>query len=103
MVVRAPIEEVSKKFKTRPAVAKYVQSVKAVRMKQDVAIQQIEEIREAFLLQMRDTPEWSVLLQTIHWFHSCDAIMVTALASAYPKNFRRSRRPPGTTISQAPH
>ena len=29
----------------------------------------------------KDTPEWSVLIATVHWFHSCDAVMATALAS----------------------
>lgn len=85
LVVRAPIEDVAKKLKTRPGVAKYQESIKALRMKDDVGIQPDEKVRQAFLLQMGDAPEWSVLVQTVHWFHSCDAVMVTALACALSK------------------
>ena len=80
MVVRAPIEDVAKKLKARPCVAKYEEKVKTLRMKDDVGVQPDEKVRQTFLLQMRATPDWSGLLQTVHWFHSCDSIMVTALA-----------------------
>lgn len=101
VVVRAPIEDVAKKLKARPGVAKYEESArprrlkdyakyeeraKPRRMKDDAEVQPDEQVRQTFLLQMRDTPQWSVLIQTIHWFHSCDAIMVTALASALSKD-----------------
>src|SRR6266849_1447574 len=39
MVVRAPIEDVAKKLKARPGMAKYEESVKPLRMKDDVGIQ----------------------------------------------------------------
>ena len=86
MVVRAPIEDVAKKLKARPSVTEYEESVKALRMKDDVGIQPDEKVRQTFLLQMRGTPVWSILVQTVHWFHSCDPIMVTALACALSKD-----------------
>jgi hypothetical protein len=79
---------VAKKLKARRCVAKYQESVKLRRMKHDVGIQPDEKVRQTFLVQMSDTPEWSALLQTIHWFHSCDAIMVTALACALSREFQ---------------
>jgi len=88
MVVRARIEDVAKKLKTRPGVAKYDESVKPVRMKDDLGVQPDENVRQAFLVQTHDAPDWSALIQTVHWFHSCDAIMVTALASALSKEFQ---------------
>jgi len=42
-------------------------------MKHDIGVQPDEKRRHTFLLQMRNTPEWSALIQTVHWFHSCDA------------------------------
>jgi hypothetical protein len=45
MVVRAPIEDVAKKLKARPGVAKHEESVKALRMKDDVGIQPDEKVR----------------------------------------------------------
>ena len=88
MVVRASIEDVAKKLKARPAVAKYEEKVKALRMQDGLGIQPDEKIRQTFLLQMRGTPDWSVLLQTVHWFHSCDSVMVTALACALSKDLK---------------
>ncbi len=88
MVVRAPIEDVAKKLKARPSVTEYEESVKVLRMKDDVGIQPDEKVRQTFLLQMRGTPDWSVLVQTVHWFHSCDSIMVTALACALSKELQ---------------
>ena len=88
VVVRAPIEDVAKKLKERPGVANYEENVKALRMKDDVGIQPDEKVRQTFLLQMRATPDWSVLVQTVHWFHSCDSIMVTALACALSKELK---------------
>jgi len=88
MVARAPIQEVAQKLRLRPGVAKYEESVKPLRMKDGVGVEPEENVRQAFLLQLRDTPEWSVLIQTVHWFHSCDAIMVTALACALSKEFQ---------------
>jgi hypothetical protein len=88
MVVRAPIEDVAKKLKARPCVANYEEKVKTLRMKDDVGVQPDEKVRQTFLLQMRATPDWSVLLQTVHWFHSCDSIMVTALACALSKELK---------------
>ncbi len=88
MVVLAPIEDVAKRFQARPGVANYKEGVKPSRMKEDVQIQPDEKLRQTFLLQMRDAPAWSVLIQTIHWFHSCDAIMVTALASALSRELQ---------------
>lgn len=88
MVVRAPIEEVAKKLKARPGIAKYEDGIKPLRMKAGVDIQPDEKTRQTFLLQMRSAPEWSVLVQTVHWFQNCDATMVTALACALSKDLR---------------
>ena len=88
MVVRAPIEQVAQKLKARRGVAKYEEQVKPLKMKKDLGIQGDEKIRHAFLVQMRDAPNWSILIQTVHWFHSCDATMLTALASALSKELK---------------
>lgn len=88
VVVRAPIEDVAKQLQTRPGVAKYKQSVKAFPMRDDVEVEPDEAVRQTFLLQMHDTPDWSVLVQTVHWFHTCDAIMVTALASVLSRELQ---------------
>ena len=88
VVVRAPIEEVSQKLKTRPSVAKYEANVRPVKMKRSAELQPDERVRQTVLVQMRDTPEWSFLLQTIHWFHSCDSVMGTALACAFSKELK---------------
>jgi len=53
-----------------------------------VGIQPDEKLRHTFLVQMKETPEWSALIQTVHWFHSCDSIMGTALASALSKELQ---------------
>jgi hypothetical protein len=45
-------------------------------------------VRHTFLMQMRDTPDWSVLIQTAHWFHSCDAVMGTAPACILSKELQ---------------
>src|SRR5258707_719270 len=59
MVVHAPIEQVAQKLRLRPGVAKYEESVKPLRMKDGVGVEPEENVRKAFLLQLRDTPEWS--------------------------------------------
>jgi len=88
MVVRAPIETVGQKLKARKSVAKYEPNVKPLKMKHDISVQPDEKRRHTFLLQMKNAPDWSALIQTVHWFHSCDAIMVTALASALSKELK---------------
>jgi hypothetical protein len=88
MAVRTSIEDAAKKLKARPGAAQYEEGVKPLRMKDGVGIQPDEKVRQAFLLQMGDAPDWSVLIQTVHWFHTCDAIMVTALASALSRDLR---------------
>jgi hypothetical protein len=85
-VVRAPIADVARQLKARPGVAKYEQGVKTLRMKHGVGMLADAKVRQTFLLQMRDAPDWSALIQTVHWFHSCDAIMVTAVASALSRD-----------------
>lgn len=86
MVVRAPLEAVAKALRTQPGVAKYNEKIKAEKMQEDVGIEAAEGIRHTFLLQMRESPDWTVLVQTVHWFQSCDAVMVTALAAALSKS-----------------
>jgi hypothetical protein len=88
LVVRAPIETVGEKLKTRKSVAKYEPNIKSLKMKHDIGVQPDEKRRHTFLVQMRQRPNWTALLQTIHWFHSCDAIMVTAMASALSKELK---------------
>lgn len=88
LVVRAPIAAVGEKLKARKSVAKYEPNIKPLKMKHDIGVQSDEKRRHTFLVQMRNAPDWTALLQTIHWFHSCDAIMVTALASALSKEFK---------------
>jgi hypothetical protein len=88
MVVRAPIQQVAQKLKSRPGVAKYEESVTPAKMEKGVEAQPDEKIRDAFLVQTRDTPEWSVLIQTVHWFQACDSVMGTALACALSKEFQ---------------
>lgn len=88
MVVRAPIEAVRENLKARQATAKYQAGVKPEKMREDVEVQPDEKVRHAFLVQMRGTAEWCVLIQTVHWFQNCDAIMVTALASVLSKELK---------------
>jgi hypothetical protein len=88
LVVRAPIETVGVKLKARKSVAKYEPNVKTLKMKHDIGVQPDEKRRHTFLVQMKNAPDWTALIQTVHWFHSCDAIMVTALASALSKEFK---------------
>jgi hypothetical protein len=90
VVVRAPIERVAEVLKERPGVTKYVESVEPAKMRDDAQLEQEQNVRHCFLVQMRDTPEWSVLIQTVHWFHSCDAVMATALASVLSEKLRTS-------------
>src|SRR5947199_2161442 len=79
MAVKAPIEQAAAKLKARPAVSQYEESVKPLKMKHGIGVQPDEKVRHAFLVQTSVAPEWSVLIQTVHWFHSCDAVMATAL------------------------
>ncbi|SPE54487.1 hypothetical protein SBV1_1890018 [Verrucomicrobia bacterium] len=88
MAVRTPIDQVAAKLKARPGVAQYEESVKPLRMVKGAEVQPDEKVRHTFLVQMRDSPEWSVLIQTVHWFHSCDSVMGTALACALSKEFQ---------------
>jgi hypothetical protein len=88
MVVRAPIEAVGQNLKARKSVAKYESNIKPLKMKHDISVQPDEKRRHTFLVQMRTSPDWSALIQTVHWFHSCDAIMVTAMASALSKELK---------------
>jgi hypothetical protein len=88
MVVRAPIEKVGEKLKTRKSVAKYEPNIKPLKMRQDIGAQPDEKRRHTFLVQMKGAPDWTALIQTVHWFYSCDAIMVTALAAAMSKEFK---------------
>ncbi|HWI55742.1 MAG TPA: hypothetical protein VNZ22_00845, partial [Bacillota bacterium] len=61
MAVRAPIEQVVQKLKARPGVAEYEESVNPLKMTAGVGLEADKKVRHTFLLQMRDTPEWSVL------------------------------------------
>ncbi|MBV9865695.1 MAG: hypothetical protein JO316_10115 [Abitibacteriaceae bacterium] len=88
MAVRAPIEEVARHLAAGPGVANYEASVQPLPMQEDVAFEMAGDVRQAFLVQMRASPEWSVVLQTIHWFQNCDAVMVTALALALSRHFQ---------------
>ncbi len=88
MAVRAPIEQVAQKLKARPGITEYKENVKPQRMKRGAGVEPDEKVRHAFLVQMESTPEWCALLLTIHWFHSCDAIMATALTSALSKELK---------------
>jgi hypothetical protein len=88
MVVRAPIESVAEKLKARKSVAKHQPNIKPLKMQHDISVQPDEKRRHTFLLQMKNTHDWTTLIQTVHWFHSCDAIMVTALASALSKELK---------------
>ena len=87
MAVRAPIEEVSKALGKRPGVVARTENVKALKMKKDLGIQPAEETRDAFLVKFKKS-DWPVLIQTAHWFKSCDAVMVTALACALSKELK---------------
>jgi hypothetical protein len=88
MAVRAPIQDVALKLKARPGVAKYEENIKALKTRKDAGVEPDEAARQCFLVQMRDTPEWSILIQTVHWFHACDSVMGTALACALSKEFQ---------------
>ena len=51
----------AQKLKARPGVAKYEEGVKPLKMKKDAGVQPDEKVRQTFLVQIRDIPEWSVL------------------------------------------
>lgn len=88
MVVRAPIHEAAPFLRARPGVASYDEGVKPQKLKEELGVEPDFEVRHTFLVQMRETPDWSVLIQTVHWFHSCDALMGTALACVLSKEFQ---------------
>lgn len=88
MAVRAPLHEVAPHLRARPGVASYDEGVKPQKLKKDLGVEPDFEVRHTFLVQMRETPDWSVLIQTVHCFHSCDALMGTALACVLSKEFQ---------------
>ncbi len=88
MAVRGRIEQVASKLKSRPGVSQYEEKVKPLKMKRDISVEGDSTLRHAFLVQMAGVPDWSVLIQTVHWFHSCDAVMTTALACALSKDLK---------------
>ncbi len=88
MAVRAPIQEVAPRLKARAGVASYEEDVRPLDMQDGMGLQPEANLRHTFLVQMRSTPEWSVLLQTVHWFHSCDSVMATALACALSRELQ---------------
>jgi hypothetical protein len=88
MAVRAPIHEVAPHLRARPGVANCDEGVKPRKLKKELRVEPDFEARHTFLVQMRETPDWSVLIQTVHWFHSCDALMGTALACVLSKEFQ---------------
>jgi hypothetical protein len=88
MAVRAPIHEVAPHLRARPGVVNYDEGVKPRKLKKDLRVEPDFDVRHTFLVQMRGAPDWSVLLQTVHWFHSCDAMMGTALACVLSKEFQ---------------
>jgi hypothetical protein len=87
VVVRAAIEQVAEILKARPGATKYEECIKPRKMG-EAQVEPEQNVRHCFLLEMRDAPEWSVLVQTVHWFHSCDAVMATALASVLSDKLR---------------
>jgi hypothetical protein len=88
VVVRASIERVAQQLKLRPSVTHYEERVTPAKMKENVEVEPDEKSRNAFLVQMRDAPDWTVLIQTVNWFHSCDSVMATALACALSKELQ---------------
>lgn len=88
LVVRAPIEDVARQLQARPGVAQYDPNITPVKMDDGVGVEPDSKLRHAFLIQMRSAPGWSALIQTVHWFHSCDAVMTTALACALSEQLK---------------
>jgi hypothetical protein len=88
LVARAPIQQVAAKLKARPGASEYEENIKPLKMKHGIEVQSDEKLRHVFLVQMSAAPDWSVLIQTVHWFQSCDAVMATALACALSKEFK---------------
>jgi hypothetical protein len=82
VVVLAPLDQVAAHLETRPSIIKYQANIKPRKLGKDAGVEPDEFCRHTYLLQMRETPEWTIWLQTVHWFQSCDAIMGTALAAA---------------------
>lgn len=87
MAVKAPMEEVAAALGRRAGVIARTENVKPLKMKKDLSIQPVEEKRDAFLVKFKKS-EWPVLIQTVHWFKSCDAVMATALAGALSKELK---------------
>lgn len=80
--VRAPIDDAATRLKARPCVARYEPNIKPQAMQDHIELKQDKKLRQAFLAKIRNAPEWSVLFLTVHWFHSQDAVIATALAGA---------------------
>jgi len=84
MAVRAPIAEVAAALGRRAGVLARTENVRPLKMTEDLGVEPSEEKRDAFLVKFKKS-DWTVLIQTVHWFKSCDAVMVTALACALSK------------------
>ncbi|HEY7116129.1 MAG TPA: hypothetical protein VH475_06070 [Tepidisphaeraceae bacterium] len=88
MAVRAPIGAVSAALARRPGVKEHRPDVRPAAMSPDAGIEGGSDQRHTFLISMRQVPDWSVLVQTVHWFHNCDAVMTTALAAALSRELK---------------
>ena len=85
--VKGKIAEVSAALGRRPGIISRTENVKPLKMKKDLGIQPSEEKRDAFLVKFKRS-DWTVLIETAHWFKSCDAVMVAALAGALSKELK---------------
>lgn len=86
--VRAPIELVAGALRRRPCVVSSEASVTPQAMRDGIAGRMDQHYRNVFAVQFSVSPAWTVVLQTIHWYQSHDAIMGTALAVALGRELK---------------
>lgn len=83
--VRAPIEKVADALATRTGVTGYTPDVKPVRTDDRAGIEPTPDRRDVFAVQFEHTPDWTVLIETVHWIQPADMVMVTLMAAELSK------------------
>jgi hypothetical protein len=79
--VRAPIEKVAGALAARTGVTDYTRDVKPARLSKQAGMQPHPDRRDVFAVQFRHTPDWTVLIETVHWIQPADMVMVTLMAA----------------------
>jgi hypothetical protein len=83
--IRAPIETVAAALATRTGVTDYTRDVKPVRPIDDAGIEPSPDHRDVFAVQFKHAPDWTVLIETVHWIQQPDMVMVALMAAELSK------------------